>query len=286
MDDLLTVRNLCKSYNTFSLKNVNLQVPKGSIVGFIGENGAGKTTTIKAIIGAVRLEEGSIEVLGERLEEGFTQVKQDLGVVIEGSFFYGDFTPKEISKVLKGLYLNWDQTVFDEYCLKYQLPLDKKVKEFSKGMRMKLSLTIALSHHAKLLILDEPTSGLDPIVRSEILDEFLAFIQDEDHGILLSSHITTDLEKVADYICFIHDGQIIFTEEKDELIYNYGVLKVGVSQFEELDLKDFIGWQKGQYQVEALVKDKRGMQQKYPNFTIDPVSLEEIMLFHVRGMKQ
>lgn len=286
MDDLLTVRNLCKSYNTFSLKNVNLEVPKGSIVGFIGENGAGKTTTIKAIIGAIRPEEGSIEVLGERLEEGFTQVKQDLGVVIEGSFFYGDFTPKAISKVLKGLYEKWDQAVFDGYCHKYQLPLEKKIKEFSKGMRMKLSLTIALSHHAKLLILDEPTSGLDPIVRSEILDEFLAFIQDEDHGILLSSHITTDLEKVADYICFIHDGQIIFTEEKDELIYNYGVLKVGVSQFEELDLKDFIGWQKGQYQVEALVKDKRGMQQKYPNFTIDPVSLEEIMLFHVRGMKQ
>lgn len=286
MEDLLVVNDLCKTYNTFSLNNINLRVPSGSIVGFIGENGAGKTTTIKAIIGAIRHEQGTIHVLGQTLEDNSKKVKQDVGVVIEGSFFYDDFTPIQISRVLSGLYIDWNQEKYEVYCHKYHLPLDKKVKEFSKGMRMKLSLTIALSHNAKLLILDEPTSGLDPIARNEILDEFLEFIQDEKHGILLSSHITTDLEKIADYITFIHDGSIVFTEEKDTLIYNYGLLKCGVSQFEQLDLEDFVGYQKGHFQVEALVKDRVRMEQKYPLFTIDSVSIEEIMLFHVRGMKQ
>lgn len=286
MEDLLVVNDLCKTYNTFSLNNINLRVPSGSIVGFIGENGAGKTTTIKAIIGAIRREHGTIHVLGQILEDNSKKVKQDVGVVIEGSFFCDDFTPIQISRVLSGLYIDWNQEKYEFYCQKYKLPLDKKVKEFSKGMRMKLSLTIALSHNAKLLILDEPTSGLDPIARNEILDEFLEFIQDEKRGILFSSHITTDLEKIADYITFIHDGSIVFTEEKDTLIYNYGLLKCGVSQFEQLDLEDFVGYQKGQFQVEALVKDRVRMEQKYPLFTIDSVSIEEIMLFHVRGMKQ
>lgn len=286
MEYLLVVNDLCKTYNTFSLNNINLRVPSGSIVGFIGENGAGKTTTIKAIIGAIRREQGTIHVLGQTLEDNPKKVKQDVGVVIDGSFFYEDFTPIQISRVLSGLYIDWNQEQYEVYCHKYHLPLDKKVKEFSKGMRMKLSLTIALSHNAKLLILDEPTSGLDPIARNEILDEFLEFIQDEKHGILLSSHITTDLEKIADYITFIHEGSIVFTEEKDTLIYNYGLLKCGVSQFEQLDLEDFVGYQKGQFQVEALVKDRVRMEKKYPLFTIDSVSIDEIMLFHVRGMKQ
>jgi len=151
---------------------------------------------------------------------------------------------------------------------------------------MKLSLIIAFSHDAKLLILDEPTSGLDPIVRNEILEEFLAFIQDENHGILISSHITTDLEKIADYITFIHNGEIVFTEEKDNLIYNYGLLKCGASEFDQLDVTDLIGYRKGQFQIEALVKNKAQMKKKYPDFLIDAVSIEEIMLFHVRGMNE
>lgn len=286
MDHLLEVNNLSKTYNTFSLKNVNLQVPKGSIVGFIGENGAGKTTTIKAIIGAIKREQGDIKFFGQSIDTPNEKLKQDIGVVIEGSFFYDDFTPKQIARVLSGLYVNWNQAKYDAYIKKFKLPATKKIKEFSKGMRMKLSLTIAMSHDAKLLILDEPTSGLDPIVRNEILDEFLTFIQDEEHGILLSSHITTDLEKIADYITFIHNGEIVFTEVKDELMYNYGLLKCGASEFDQLDVSDFVGYRKGQFQVEALVKDKADMQKKYPNFLIDPVSIEEIMLFHVRGMNE
>ncbi len=286
MEDLLEVKGLCKTYQTFSLKHVHVTVPKGSIVGFIGENGAGKTTTIKAIIGAIKREQGDIRLFEQSIDNQSEKLKQDIGVVMEGSFFYDDFTPKQIARVLSGVYIHWDQAKFNAYLEKFKLPATKPIKEFSKGMRMKLSLIIALSHDAKLLILDEPTSGLDPIVRNEILEEFLAFIQDENHGILLSSHITTDLEKIADYITFIHNGEIVFTEEKDALIYNYGLLKCGASEFDQLDVTDFVGYRKGQFQIEALVKNKAQMQKKYPNFFIDAVSIEEIMLFYVRGMNK
>ena len=286
MEYLLEVNDLCKNYNTFSLKHVNLTVPKGSIVGFIGENGAGKTTTIKAIIGAIHRDQGDIRLFGQSINTKSEKLRQDIAVVMEGSFFYDDFTPKQIARVLSGVYVNWNQEKFDAYLEKFKLPATKKIKEFSKGMRMKLSLIIAFSHGAKLLILDEPTSGLDPIVRNEILEEFLAFIQDENHGILISSHITTDLEKIADYITFIHNGEIVFTEEKDNLIYNYGLLKCGASEFDQLDVTDLIGYRKGQFQIEALVKNKAQMKKKYPDFLIDAVSIEEIMLFHVRGLNE
>lgn len=286
MEHLLEVKDLCKTYHTFSLKHVNLTVPKGSIVGFIGENGAGKTTTIKAIIGAIKPEQGDIQLFDQSIDTKSEKLKQDIGVVMEGSFFYDDFTPKQIARVLSGVYAHWDQVKFDAYLKKFKLPATKPIKEFSKGMRMKLSLIIAFSHDAKLLILDEPTSGLDPVVRNEILEEFLAFIQDENHGILISSHITTDLEKIADYITFIHNGKIVFTEQKDELIYNYGLLKCGASEFDQLDVTDFVGYRKGKFHIEALVKDKAQMKKKYPDCLIDAVSIEEIMLFHVRGMNE
>ncbi|MBD3109681.1 ABC transporter ATP-binding protein [Bacillus sp. AGMB 02131] len=286
MEYLLEVRGLCKDYNTFSLKNIDIQVPKGSIVGFIGENGAGKTTTIKAIIGAIHREQGDIQILGQPVDHQFEKIKQNIAVVMEGCFFYEDFTAHQIEKVLKGFYHKWNSEKFAHYLQKFKLPRDKKIKEFSKGMRMKLSLSIGLSYDAKLLILDEPTSGLDPIVRNEILDEFLTFIQDEERGILLSSHITSDLEKIADYITFIHEGEIVFTEMKDDLIYNYAVLKCGASEFERLDVADFIGYRKGEFQVEALVKDKVEIRQKYPDFVMDPVTIDDIMLFYVKGNRQ
>lgn len=284
MEYLLEVKDLCKTYNTFSLKNVSIKVPKGSIVGFVGENGAGKTTTLKAVIGALEPEQGEIYLFGQPMSPKQAEVKQDIGIVMEGSFFYEDFTPNQIAKVLRGVYKNWNQTKYSAYIEKYRLPVDKKIKEFSKGMLMKLSLVIALSHEAKLLILDEPTSGLDPIVRNEILDELLDFIQDEEHGVLFSSHITSDLEKIADYITFIHHGEVILTEQKDELLETYGLLKCGASEFNQLDRSDFIGFKKGQFQVEALTKDKLKLQEKYPEFIIDEVSIEEIMLFYVKGM--
>lgn len=284
MEYLLEVKDLCKTYNTFSLKNVSIKVPKGSIVGFVGENGAGKTTTLKAVIGALEPEQGEIYLFGQPMSPKQAEVKQDIGIVMEGSFFYEDFTPNQIAKVLRGVYKNWNQTKYSAYIEKYRLPVDKKIKEFSKGMLMKLSLVIALSHEAKLLILDEPTSGLDPIVRNEILDELLDFIQDEEHGVLFSSHITSDLEKIADYITFIHHGEVILTEQKDELLETYGLLKCGASEFNQLDRSDFIGFKKGQFQVEALTKDKLKLQEKYPESIIDEVSIEEIMLFYVKGM--
>lgn len=284
MEYLLEVKDLCKTYNTFSLKNVSIKVPKGCIVGFVGENGAGKTTTLKAIIGALEPEQGEISLFGQPMSPKQAEIKQEIGMVMEGSFFYEDFTPNQIAKVLRGVYKNWNQTKYSAYIEKYKLPVDKKIKEFSKGMLMKLSLVIALSHEAKLLILDEPTSGLDPIVRNEILDELLEFIQDEEHGILFSSHITSDLEKIADYITFIHHGEIILTEQKDELLETYGLLKCGASEVDQLDRSDFIGFKKGQFQVEALAKDKLKLQEKYPEYIIDEVSIEDIMLFYVKGM--
>lgn len=286
MDSILQVKQLSKKYDTFSLKNVNLDVPKGSIVGFIGENGAGKTTTIKAIIGAIHKDQGEILMFGKSLEKGAKELKQDIAVVMEGSFFHEELTPLHIAKVLKSMYHRWSDTVFKDYLTKFKLPATKKVKDFSKGMRMKLSISIALSYDAKLLILDEPTSGLDPIVRNEILDIFLDFIQDEERSILLSSHITTDLEKIADYITFIHDGVIQFSESKDDLIYNYGVLKCGVAEFDSIDSSVIVGYRKSQFNVEALVNNKHLAKEKYPNVLIDPATIEDIMLYYVRGDKK
>ncbi len=285
MDSILQVTNLTKQFDTFTLSNINLTVPKGSIVGFIGENGAGKTTTIKSIIGAIHKDQGEVFMFGKRFDKQEKDIMQDIAVIMEGSFFYDDFTPQDISKVLQNIYHKWDNEVYESYLAQFKLPANKKIKEFSKGMRMKLSISIALSYDAKLFILDEPTSGLDPIVRNEILDIFLDLIQDEERAILLSSHITSDLEKIADYITFIHEGKIIFSKTKDELIYEYGVLKCSAAEFEQIDHEDIIGYQKSQFHVEALVPNKQLAKQKYSHILIDPASIEDIMLFYVRGAK-
>ena len=199
MNSAIEVRGLCKHYRDFSLRDVSFTVPGGSIMGFIGENGAGKTTTIKSILGLLHTDGGSISVLGRDPVTDRRAIGQDIGVVLDGSFFYEGMRAKDISAVMSRLHSRWDKESFASYCKRFALPMEKPFKEFSKGMRAKLALTTALAHHPKLLVLDEATSGLDPVVRSEMLDLFLEFIQDEEHSILLSSHITSDLEKVADY---------------------------------------------------------------------------------------
>lgn len=283
MDSILEVRNLTKHYNTFSLKNINLTVPKGSIVGFIGENGAGKTTTIKAIIGAIKKDRGEVLIFDKPFNHQEKEIKQHMALVMEGSFFHEELTPKQIAKVLRGLYRNWSDSTFEGYLKKFKVPFDKKVKEFSKGMRMKLSISIALSYDVKLLILDEPTSGLDPVVRSEILTIFQEFIEDEERAILMSTHITTDLEKIADYITFIHEGEILLSKSKDELIYEYGVLKCSLEDFKKIDQSDMVGFRKSPFHVEALVPNKQLIKDKYPNMVVDPATIEEIMLYYVGG---
>lgn len=279
----IEVNNLSKRFDSFQLKKVNLTLPKGSIMGFIGENGAGKTTTIKLMLNQLWADSGSIRILGFDYMKDEKKIKNDIGVVLDESYFHENIKPKHISKIMERIYTQWDEPLFYDYLNRFRLPADKITKDFSRGMKMKLSIATALSHHPKLLILDEATSGLDPVVRSEILDLFLEFIQDEDHSILFSSHITSDLEKVADYITFLHAGEIIFSESKDELLYDYGLLLCGAEDYKTIDKGDIIGHRESRFGHEILMKNKGRMKQKYKGLTIDSISIEEIMLFYVKG---
>ena len=285
MENMVEVRNLCKNYNTFSLKNVNFSLPEGSIMGFIGENGAGKTTTIKLLLNEVKRDGGKIRIFGMDNIKDEIKIKSQIGTVFDESYFYGGFTVEDIERILKNVYKTWDSSLYAQYLRNLSLPRNKRIKEFSKGMKMKLSIASALSHHPRLLILDEATSGLDPVMRSEILDVFLNFIQDEKCGVLFSSHITSDLEKVADYVTFIHNGSIVFSSSKDELADNFGILKCGASEFPNLDHSDFLRWRKGSFECEALVKNKAQVKRKYPDCIVDNATLDEIMLFYIKGEK-
>ena len=225
MENVLVVRNLSKRYDEFQLKNVSFSLPKGCIMGLVGENGAGKSTTIKLILNLINRDGGSVSIFGKDNLTHEKTIKEDLGVVFDESSFPDNLNAKNISLVMKNVYKNWDEGLFYSYLKRFALPAQKKVKDYSRGMKMKLAIAAALSHHPKFLILDEATSGLDPMVREEILDIFLEFIQDEEHSILLSSHIISDLEKIADYVTFIHRGEVLFSEAKDQLLEEYGILK-------------------------------------------------------------
>ncbi len=285
MENIMQIQNLSKTYKEFKLSNVSFSVPSGSIVGFIGENGAGKTTTIKLILNEIKRDSGSVKIFGMDNIRDERKIKEQIGVVFDESYFHGEFNAGDISKIMSKVFQSWDNNLFDRYLTEFKLPKNKIIKEYSKGMKMKLGIASALSHKPRLLILDEATSGLDPIVRSEILDIFLDFIQDETHSVLFSSHITSDLEKVADYVVFIHEGQIVFDRSKDELIYNCGILKCGAADFVRLDKSGFVRWRKGECGYEALVTDRESAKRKYPNMVIDAASIDEIMLLYVKGEK-
>lgn len=279
----LTVSELTKKYKEFSLSDVSFEVPQGAIVGLIGENGAGKSTTINAILGLTHKDAGEISIMGTPIEELTMDMKEKIGVVFDGTNFSEELTPKKLNKVLKGIYASWDEDFFISLLKKLSLPFQKKIKSFSKGMKAKLSIAVAFAHHPKLLILDEATSGLDPIVRDHILDMFLDFVQDEENSILVSSHITTDLEKVADYIVFIHEGRLIFSKPKDELLENYGIVKCGAAQFDALDQQDVIAYRKQDYEWQVLVSDRQRAEKKYPKAVVIPATIDEIMLLYVKG---
>ena len=279
----LTISGLTKKYKEFTLSDISFEVPQGTIVGLIGENGAGKSTTLNAILGLIHKDRGEISILGSPIEELQPEVKENIGVVFDGTNFSEELTPKRLNKVLKGIYVSWDEDYFFSLLKKLSLPTAKKIKSFSKGMKAKLSIAVAFAHHPKLLILDEATSGLDPIVRDDILDMFLDFVQDEENSILVSSHITSDLEKVADYIVFIHEGRLIFSKPKDELLESYGIVKCGAAQFDALDKQDIITYRKQDYEWQVLVADRRGAEKKYPKAMVIPATIDEIMLLYVRG---
>lgn len=282
-DYSLKVDNLTKKYDDFLLDKVSFYVPKGNIVGLIGENGAGKSTTINVMLDIIERDSGDIYILDSKKNKVNNEIREKIGVVFDGNNFPEDLTPQKLNNVLRAIYKNWEDKTFFEYIEKFNLPKTKKIKNFSKGMKMKLSISVALSHNAKLLILDEATSGLDPIVRDDILDTLLEFVQDENKSILISSHITSDLEKVADYIVFIHKGKVIFEETKDNLIYNYGIMKCKQKEFSYIDKEDIIRFRKMDYGYEILVKNKNEMERKYPNYVMDNIKIEDIMLLYVKG---
>jgi len=285
MEDILEVKNLCKVYDGFELKNINIELPKGMIMGLIGENGAGKSTTIKAILNVINRDKGEIKIFGLDNKKDEKQIKEDIGVVLDDSFLSEYLNPNDINKIMKNIYKNWDEKLYFKYIEDFKLPKDKISKEFSSGMKMKLKIAVALSHHPKLLILDEPTSGLDPVARNEILDIFQDFIQDEEKSILVSSHITSDLEHIADYITFINNGEIIFTKTRDELLENYGIAKCSEEEFKKINKKDFVKFKKSRYNYEVLVEDKAEFKRKYEIQIIDRPSIEEIMLIYIKGEK-
>ena len=283
MNNALTVSGLTKMYQDFTLDNVSFSVPSGSVVGLIGENGAGKSTTVNAVLGLIQKEAGQVSILGR--EELDDDIKEQIGVVFDGSNYPELLSPGKINRIMKNIYRSWEEQTYYSLLKRLSLPADKPIKQFSKGMKMKLAICAALSHHSKFLILDEATSGLDPVVRDDILDMLLDFVQDEEHSILVSSHITSDLEKIADYIVFIHEGKVVFSKAKDELTEQYGILKCGAAQFDALDKSDSIVYRKMDYEWQVLISDRQEMQKKYPKAMIVPATIDEIMLLYVKGEK-
>ena len=279
MENALEIKGLCKQYTGFALDNISFSLPRGAVMGFIGENGAGKTTTIKAVLNLIRRDAGEIRVLGMDNIRDERAVKERIGVVLEDGCFLNTMNARQVDTLMGKAYQNWNPEQFFGFIRRFGIDENKKIKDYSKGMRMKISIAAALSHGAELLLMDEPTSGLDPVVRDEVLDLFYDFMQDEGHAIPLSSHITSDLDKIADYITFIHGGRVALSEPRDELLDTYGVLRCTADQLAALEPQAVRAKRMGAFGCEALVR-RDGVPQGWP---VEPVNIEQIMLFLTRG---
>ena len=282
-DNVLEIRELSKDYGDFVLDRVSFAVPRGVIMGRIGENGAGKSTTINCILNQTQKSDGQVLIFGKDHIADEIEIKDKLGVVFDENHFPDIFTPEEIGKFMCGIYSGWDWQLYHQHLEKFELPKNKKIKDFSKGMKVKLAFAVALSHNAELLILDEATSGLDPIIRDDVLDMLIDFVQNEKHSVLVSSHITSDLEKVADYITFIHKGKLVCSHEKDDLIDNYGIANCKAAVFDAMDKSQIIAYRKEDYQYKVLVRNRHTITKKNPDVIVGPATIEEIMLFYVKG---
>ncbi len=283
MEYAIRVKGLTKHYKDFTLDNVSFEVPTGSIVGFIGENGAGKSTTIKAILDLIRKDAGTIELLGQENGAGNREIKEQIGVIFDECYFPDGLTVEDVNRMMKYTYRQWETETFFGYCKRFELPGKKAVKEFSRGMKVKLSIAAALSHQAKLIILDDACGSLDPVVRNEILDIFMGFIQEEEHTVFLSSHITSDIEKICDYILLIHKGKLLFFENKDALLYDYGIVRCTEEQYRELDPALSVGVQKNRFEVEVLVNNRQALKEQFPDYVVDQASIEDILLYVVKN---
>ncbi len=276
----IEIRSLCKHYKGFSLDDLNLDLPYGCVLGLVGENGAGKSTTIRLIMDTLERDGGTVSVLGtDNRSKEFLDLKEDIGVVLDETFVPEVINAKQMGKIMAGTYKNWDQAVYDGWIRRFELPLDKKFKDYSRGMTMKLGIAAALSHHPRLLLLDEATGGLDPMVREELLEVFADFAAEEGHAVLLSSHIVSDLERICDYIAFLHKGRLVLCEEKDLLLDKYGILKCSKEQLANIPEEAIHGRRVGTYGVEALV-EREFMPR---DAVVDRASLEDIILYMVKG---
>ena len=284
-ENAIEIRNLTKKYDGFTLDSISFDVPKGSIMGFIGQNGAGKTTTINSLLNIIRWDSGKIRLLGLEMPEHEYEVKEHISAIFDVLPFNDDLSARQLSRILGGIWKEWDEEQFQSYLERFQLPYKKKFGQFSKGMKMKLQIAAGLSHRAKLLIMDEATTGLDPVVRNEILDIFLEYLQDEDNSILMSSHITSDLEKIADMVTFIDRGRILLTGIKDEILENHAVVKCSKKDFRDFEREDYISARISDFGAEIMVSDRDRIAKKYSGAVIDKTTLEEIMLFYVNQGK-
>lgn len=278
----IEIKDLCKTYPGFSLDHVNLTLPCGCIMGLVGENGAGKSTTIRLILDMIARDSGTITLLGKDNRENIRLLKEDIGVVLDEVGIPACLNPKQVGKIMANTFRNWEQAVYDSLLEKLAVPPEKPFKDFSKGMKMKLGIAIALSHRPKLLILDEATSGLDPVVRDEVLDLFSEFTREESHAVLISSHIVSDLEKICDYIAFLHKGRLLLCEEKDALKEKYGILRCSREQLSALPPEAVIGRKETVYGVEAIAA-----RDAVPaGLSLSPIDIEELFIFMVKEANQ
>lgn len=281
-ENAIELKNVTKEFKGFKLDNISFDLPKGCILGLVGENGAGKSTTINLIMNALKSDSGEISVMGvDNSSEDFAKLKEDIGVVLDEAYFPIVINAEVVNKMMKATYTRWDENVFFDYIHRFDLPLKKQFKEFSRGMKMKLAIAVALSHDPKLLVLDEATSGLDPIVRDEILEIFYDFTRDPEHSVLISSHILSDLEKLCDYVAFIHKGKLLFCEGKDELLEKYGVVRCARSQLADIPPGAVKGKRISEYGAECLVE--RNLVSS--SFNIEKACVEDIILYMVKGDK-
>lgn len=282
---ILELKNVCKTFtkSDFKLDNVSFSVPYGVIMGLVGKNGSGKTTTIKSILDIINIDKGGEIKLfeGERVDE--IGLKNNIGVVFDSSCFSKSLTPKQISNIMAGIYQKWDRSKYVEFLNKFDLPINQRVGTFSKGMLMKFSLSVALSHSPKLLILDEVTSGLDPVARDDVLETLMDFIQDEKHSIIFSTHITSDLEKIADYITLMHQGKILLSISKERLLSDFAILRCKKSEFFKMDNKNFWAYLEKEYQVNVLVSNVEYLKSQYNTMVFDRVSIEELLTILIKG---
>ncbi|MEG1360818.1 MAG: ABC transporter ATP-binding protein [Clostridia bacterium] len=272
----IDVQNVTKTYADFTLDSISLALPMGTIMGLVGENGAGKSTLIKLMMNAIPSDGGSIAIWGvSNQAKEFVDLKQDIGIVLDEAYFPEVLSAKNIDQIMQKTYLHWDTALYMDYLKQFKLPLDKPFKDYSRGMKMKLAIAAALSHAPKLLILDEATGGLDPMVRDEILDVFNDFTRDESHSILMSSHIVSDLEKICDYIAFLHNGKLVLCEEKDALLNKYALVKLSKADFEALPQSAVVRKKGTAYGYDALLFK----EQINPAFPTEKITLEDIILF-------